>query len=198
MIGPAGSGTLSLVRGLAALAESRTRKFLFDWEVEVEAQQKLLLDLSTRLRGGVLQEEVWILRKIHLLNGEELESLLLALRSLCQSDTKLVICYATSEPLSNPHLAAYELEELFSVRITLREGGYVRGAFDSILACALVTLRQKYGTRVSSIEPEAIRLLENIALHDNLSAMFSSLERAFVVETDTAVRASTVQGGRRD
>lgn len=192
VIGPAGSGTLSLVRGLAALTESRARKFLFDWEVEVEAQQKLLADLTTRLQNGIVADEVWILRKIHALSGGKLEQLLRALRSLQESGTQLVICYATSEPSFHPTVTLRELERLFAVRITLGEGGYVRGAFDSILAYALVTLRKKYGNKVSSIEPEAAKLLEEIALQSQLPAMFASLERAFVVETGTRVRASTL------
>lgn len=192
MIGPAGSGTLSLVRGLAALAESRARKFLFDWEVELEAQQKLLADFITRSKGGIVKEEVWILRKVHLLSEAELTEILRALRSLQDSNTRSVICYATSEPQALQTKMSHELQGMFAVRITLGEGGYMRGAFDSILDCALKALRQKYGCQVSSIEPEAVQLLEGIALRDKLPAMFASLERAFIVETDTSVRVSTL------
>ncbi len=197
MIGPAGSGTLSLVRGLAALTESRARKFLFDWEVELEAQQRLLNDLATRSLADAEEEEVWVLRKIHLLGEGELAKLVPALRSLQESNTNTVICYATSEPGFQSTASSRELAGLFAVHITLGDGGYARGAFDSILASALAMLRRKYGNRVSRIEPEAVRMLENIALQEKLPAMLTSLERAFVVESEASLRVSTLLGGKR-
>jgi hypothetical protein len=92
---------------------------------------------------------------------------------------------------------AQDLERLFAVQITLGDGGFAHGAFDSILNSALSALRRKYGRAVTSIDPDAIRFLENVAMRAKMPAMLSALERAFVVETDSSVRISTLLNSAR-
>jgi len=195
VIGPAGSGKLSLVRGLAALTNPRARKFLFDWEVELEAQQKLLADLTNRARAGVLNQEVWIHREIHRMKDRELGEFLDSVRSLQEGDAHLVICHATMVPGPHGGSISQAVEQVFAVRIALGDGGFVQGAFDPILACALTSLRRKYGGGISSIEPEAIRFLEDVGLHSSVPAMLNALERAFVLETGPEMHISTLVEG---
>jgi len=197
VIGPAGCGKLSLVRGLAALTSSRARKFLFDWEVELDAQRKLLGDLGARLKSGVKDSEVWVHRKIHLVTGHEHDALMSALRTQHSSDTAQVLSYATCEPdiLAPNQMAA--LECIFPVRISLGEGGFVHGAFDAILSRALISLEQKYGRRVTTIEPEAIHVLEDMALSTHLSVMLSALERAFVLGEGTHLHLQSLLEARK-
>lgn len=192
VIGPAGSGKLSLVRGLAVLTNSRSRKFLFDWEVEREAQLRLLEDLASRINIGVDVTEVWIHRKIHLVKDNERRSLFTALLTLTDSACASVICYATSEPQSLEKKLTMELERIFTVRIDLGNGGFVHGAMADILSRAMWTLGNKYGRRVNSIEPEAIQYLENLATDAQLQLALSALERAFVLEDGPHLHLSTL------
>lgn len=192
VIGPAGSGKLSLVRGLATLANSRARKFLFDWEVEPEAQEKLLIDLQQRCEIERPYAQVWIFRQMHRIPKNQLGPLLDTLRARMNSRECLPLLYGTCIEGEWFNLTSDLLRDVFGIQIRLGHGGYAHGSLDSVLQNAMQRLKKKYGGENFLVEPEAAEMLERLASDSSLGEALDVLERAYLRAGCRTVTASAL------
>lgn len=192
VIGPAGSGKLSLVRGLATLANSRARKFLFDWEVEPEAQEKLLVDLQQRCETERSFAQVWIFREMHRIHKNQLGPLLDTLRIRMSSRECLPLLYGTCMEGEWFRLSSELMRDVFGIQIRLGQGGYAHGSLDAVLQSAMLRLKKNYGGESFLIEPEAAEVLERLASDSSLSEALNVLERAYLRAGCRTVTASAL------
>jgi len=185
VIGPAGSGKLSLVLGLAALTHSRARKFLFDWEVERDAQEELIEDLSRRESEILDGREIWIHRRIDCLPGVLMETLLLRLQAVSVDSGRDVTMYGTSRGPILGHTIGPLVERTFDLSVQVGELtldlpmtiGIYRGLRD--------TLQRRYGDCGQDFEEWLRERLLQTGPRASLKQRIRDIERAYVAATAT-------------
>ncbi len=183
VIGPAGSGKLSLVLGLAALTHSRARKFLFDWEVERHAQEELIDDITRRESEILEGKEIWIHRRIECLPDTLLEELLLRLQAVSVENGHDVTMYGTSRGPIEDRTVGPLAARTFDLSVQVGELTLDLPITIGIYRGLRNTLQRRYGDCGQDFEEWLRERLLQTGPRASLKQRIRDIERAYVAAT---------------
>ena len=197
IVGPAGSGKLSLARILASVALPEARRFLFDWQVQEEAMSETLQRMRRlSAQGPVSRGEAWILRHLHRVPDP-------------LWDTTMSVCLQACIPRNGNNGSAPRLlfataidTPAFTRRITetgvfpwsIRTDWYP-WAPDSLRQVSLdilAELNERYGRDVETVEMAALEQLKERCADASLCDIRNILERAYIIEPSKTITSRSV------
>ena len=189
VVGPAGSGKLSLVRAISSALDPRTRLTLLDFETESSSQRALLDHLAQHVcengtPGARQPGEAIVLRHIHRLS----EKLLIELVAICRefsrgTDRSYVAFYATSHSLpEHAKLIRSELRSFFNCIIQWSGFPRTEARIRQFVADVISDLNRRHGQHILGVDPPVVDFVRRISQRANLYELRNVIERAYFRE----------------
>jgi len=192
VVGPAGSGKLSLVRAISLACNPRTRLVLLDFETESQAQRALLDHLSARLADDEAMAaeqsgETIVFRHIHRLSEELLAELVTICRGFSQRpDRRQVVFHATGHSLAEyPKSLRNELRSFFNCLIQWSGFPRTETRIRQFVADVIADLNRRHGQHILGVDPPVVDFVHRISLRANLYELRNVIERAYFREASS-------------
>jgi hypothetical protein len=205
VIGPPGSGKLSLISVLSKALDPGIRLIVFDLEAEPEVQDLTLESLASHLGGrpnskSVSRPEALILRHLHRLRTDQLRRLLAVCRGQVGGtdesvEVSLPIIHATCyEKPDWPQSVRGELESLFPCQVHLAGVPALKKDINSFVLDVVTDLNRRYGKRITEVESSVFDVVQRRAeWRTSLHELRSVLERAYFQEDTTCLSRRSME-----
>jgi energy-coupling factor transporter ATP-binding protein EcfA2 len=199
VVGPAGSGKLSLVRALSLASDPRTRLVLLDFETEHQSQHALLDQLTTHLaenreKSEERSSEAIVFRHIHRLSQEALAELVRTCRGFSQvGDRAPVVFHATSHCFSDyPRPLKNELRSLFNCLIQWSGFPRTETRIRQFVSDVIADLNRRYGQHILGVDPPVVNFVQRFSQRANLYELRNVIERAYFREESSCLSVEAV------
>ncbi|MBI5868238.1 MAG: ATP-binding protein [candidate division Zixibacteria bacterium] len=199
VVGPAGSGKLSLVRAVLQALDHRIRLSLLDFETEPRIQRVLLDQLRAArpaeppgaISSGV---DALILRHIHRLPPRRMTELINVCRTIALTNGHPpILFHATSHRYSEySQTLKNELSSFFNCLIQLSGFPRTENRIRQFVADVLADLNHRYGQHILGVDPPVVNLVQQIAERANLYELRNVIERAYFREESSRLSMESI------
>jgi hypothetical protein len=199
VVGPAGSGKLSLVRAISLASDPRTRLVLLDFETEPESQHALLDQLGTLLSRdqeatGEQPGNTIVFRHIHRLSQRALARLIEMCRSFSQPPGRApVVFHATSHQFADyPKALRRKLRSLFNCLVQWSGFPSTETRIRQFVTDVIADLNRRHGPHILGVDPPVVDLVQRISQRANLYQLRNVIERAYFREESSCLSVAAV------
>lgn len=199
VVGPAGSGKLSLVRAISLVSDHRTRLVLLDFETEPESQHALLDQLGALLNrdqgaAGEQQGDTIVFRHIHRLPQRVLARLIEMCRGFSQPLGRApVVFHATSHQFADyPKALRKELRSLFNCLVQWSGFPRTETRIRQFVADVITDLNRRHGQHILGVDPPVVDFVQRISQRANLYQLRNVIERAYFREESSCLSVEAV------
>ncbi len=192
VVGPAGSGKLSLVRAALQALDPRIRLSLLDFETEPRFQRVLLDQLRAARTAG--PADALILRHIHRLPPRRMTELINLCRTIALTNGHPpILFHATSHRYSEySQTLKNELSSFFNCLIQLSGFPRTESRIRQFVADVLADLNHRYGQHILGVDPPVVNLVQQIAERANLYELRNVIERAYFREESSRLSMESI------